>query len=180
MRSSSEHLKSRRISSEIEYGFQRIYYETSALLPAITVTTSFGAGAVTEYLGDGALVLFSVDETDRAESVRSAYRVANNCIHDMRTLINEQLRIRYNLPEIALGAGLALSKALVTLVGTGDNLQPKAIGECIWEATKLSGGMNHVHVSEQLMHLWPSSKGGKLQFHLGDFRGVKGYRVQQA
>jgi len=38
---------------------QRIFYETSALLPAMAKLIFFENGSVTEYLGDGVLGLFT-------------------------------------------------------------------------------------------------------------------------
>jgi class 3 adenylate cyclase len=179
MRDSTKRLKTNLSAPVIKNGFQRIYYETSALLPAISVVTSFENGVVTEYLGDGALVLFQVDKERKEETIKAASRAARNCVDEMRELINKQLDEKYKLPNISLGAGLSISNALITLVGAFDNMQPKAIGECVWEASKLSGGTNVVHVSEQLWQLWPTSKGGKMQFHKTAVRGVPGYRLHQ-
>lgn len=179
MRNSSDHLKTKLSSPKIEHGFQRIFYETSALLPAVSVVTSFEEGVVTEYLGDGALALFQIDKNDKEESIRRANRAAKHCIGEMRMLINTELDKRYKLPPINLGVGLALSNALVTLVGSADNLQPKAIGECVWQASKLSGGVNTILVSENMRMLWPQSKGGKLQFVKANMKGVDGYRISQ-
>lgn len=176
MRDSTQRLKTRLAPPKIS-GFQRVFYETSALLPAISVLSSFEDGSVTEYLGDGALALFQVDRNDIVNSVRNAGRVARNCISTMRTLLNQELESRYNLPRVDLGVGLAISKAMVTLVGSDDNLQPKAIGECVWEATKLSGGRNKVFVSQNIYENWPTSKGGLLRFAKDTVRGVEGYRI---
>jgi class 3 adenylate cyclase len=177
MRNSSEHLKSRRASAKIEYGFQRVYYETSALLPAVSVTCAFNEGVVTEYLGDGALILFRVDPEDRVETIRQAYRAAKHCVGQSRDIVNRHLQARFDLPEIHIGAGLSMSKALISLVGDDQDSQPKAIGECVWEATKLSGGTNTVHVSESVRSGWPSSKGGLLRFIKTRVKSVDGYRV---
>ncbi|MBB4519740.1 hypothetical protein [Paraburkholderia fungorum] len=179
MRNSSQHLKSRINRPRVQHGFQRIYYETSALLPAIAVTSSFEGGTVTEYLGDGALVLFPVDTANRARSVRDAYRAADNCVRDMRDIVNEEISGIFDLPPIDIGVGLSLSKALVTLVGADPHTQPKAIGECVWEATKLSGGVNTVHVSRSVREAWPSSKNGLLKFTPCTVKGVDGYKVSK-
>lgn len=96
----------------------------------------------------------------------------------MRIIINKQLEEIYTLPNISLGAGMAIGNALVTLVGAPDNLQPKAIGECVWDASKLSDGRNTVHISEEIRLLWPTSEGGKMEFHPVKSRGgVDGYRL---
>lgn len=179
MRKSSERLKTKVSSPVIKHGFQRVYFETSALLPAISVVTSLKNGVVTEYLGDGALALFQVDKDDREGAIREASRAARNCVGDMRDLINIELDKRYQLPPIDLGVGMSISKAMVTLVGALENQHPKAIGECVWEATKLSGETNVVMISETLRRQWPQSKGGKMQFMQRKVRGVDGYRLSQ-
>jgi class 3 adenylate cyclase len=178
MRDSTGHLKTNLSLPLINDGFQRIYYETSALLPAISVAVSFEKGVVTEYLGDGALILFQVDKDNKGECIKSASRAARACVSEVRELINVQLKKRYDLPILNLGAGLAISNALVTLVGSSNNWQPKAIGECIWEASKLSGGTNTVHISQSLKSFWPKSEGGKMRFCQAVIRGVDGYRLQ--
>ncbi len=180
MRDSTKRLKTTLSAPTIKNGFQRIYYETSALLPAISIIVSFESGVVTEYLGDGALVLFQVDKENQEDTIKAASRAARSCVEEMRDLINQELYKRYKLPDICLGAGLSISDALVTLVGSLNNMQPKAIGECIWDASKLSDGRNAVHISENLKQLWPKSTGGKMQFHPIKSRGVvDGYRLHQ-
>jgi len=176
MRGSTQRLKTISKSAKVN-GLQRVYYETSALLPAVAVTCGFQDGTVTEYLGDGGLVLFGVDKEDRKESVQLAYRAAKNCICDMRQLVNDAIAERYNLPEIALGAGLAMSRAMVTLVGVPGNYQPKAIGSCVWDATKLSGGVNAVHVSPEIKGVWPTSQGGLMRFKRLDLKHVEGFKM---
>lgn len=166
------YLKGAKVNS-----FQRVYYETSALLPAMAVTSEFEQGSVTEYLGDGGLVLFGVDQDDVTTSVQKAYRVAKHCIGDMRALINDAIAARYNLPPLDLGVGLAKSKAMVTLVGAPGNYQPKAIGTCVWEATKLSAGVNSVFVSKPFQAAWPTSENGLMRFKPLNWGHVKGYKM---
>lgn len=164
MRNSTEHLQTERNNPKIENGFQRIYYETSALLPAISKTVSFNDGFVTEYLGDGALILFKVDDGNEKDVITSVSVAAKHCINETRQAINSQLYARYNLKAIDIGIGLSIGKAMVTLVGDIDNLQPKAIGKCIWEATKLSSEVNKIVISDNLHSAWPTSKGGTVLF----------------
>jgi hypothetical protein len=86
------------------------------------------------------------------------------------------LEQRYNLDGIDIGIGLSIGKAMVTLVGDTNNPQPKAIGACIWEATKLSGETNKIGISAELFYKWPSSKGGTVKFKEFKFkRGISGY-----
>lgn len=164
MRNSTDRLQNLQKFPLINSGFQRVFYETSALLPALATTALFKDGHVTEYLGDGALILFKVDSTDRTQTVREAYRVANNCVTETRRIVNELLAERFDLPNLSIGAGLSLSHAIVTLVGTPAFMQPKAIGQCVWEASKLSSGVNTVRVSENLKKAWPTTPGGTLRF----------------
>ncbi|MGF6439678.1 class 3 adenylate cyclase [Paraburkholderia youngii] len=126
MRGSTQRLKTIIKTAKI-YGLQRVYYETSALLPAVAVTCGFQGGTVTEYLGDGGLILFGVDKDDREKSVRLAYRSAENCIGHMRSLINDAIAKRYSLPAVSLGAGLAMSKAMITVVGIQGTISPKRL-----------------------------------------------------
>lgn len=179
MRDSSKHLlcaispKKANVSQ-----LQRIYYETSALLPALEQTIIFEKGSVTEYLGDGILGFFRVDETCEHEAIYAAHRAAKGCINSTRTIVNEELYARYNLPELNIGIGMAASKALVTLVGLKNQRHAKAFGECVFRATKLSSGVNQIHIDTKLEHMWPvSQNGGTLRFTSKSMNGVDGYLI---
>lgn len=183
MRKSSDRLKSREQFPGLQDGFHRVYYETSALLPALAKTALQKGGHVTEYLGDGVLILFKVNVENRVETVRKAYRAAANCIETCRDIVNNLLFEHFNLPPLHIGAGLSMSQALVTLVGIPGNMQPKAIGQCVWEASKLSDGYNKVHIAKTLREAWPPVKGGTLRFKpLPDSvkHDVKGFSVSTA
>lgn len=54
MRNSTDHMLTASRSVKLE-GIQRVFYETSALLPALEKTINIHHGGVTEYLGDGVL-----------------------------------------------------------------------------------------------------------------------------
>ncbi|KJZ64378.1 hypothetical protein [Pseudomonas fluorescens] len=164
MRNSTDRLQNLQRFEGIEDGFQRVYYETSALLPALATTALLKGGHVTEYLGDGALILFKVDTDDRGQTVKDAYRAASDCVTTSRGIVNELLSNRFRLPALNIGAGLSMSHAIVTLVGTRDFMQAKAIGTCVWEATKLSSGVNAVHVSQKMRDGWPTGKVGTISF----------------
>jgi class 3 adenylate cyclase len=171
MRGSSNHLLV-AIADTKATGLERIFYETSALLPALDQTIQFERGAVTEYLGDGLLALFAVPENDKESVLRAAYRVAENCIADTREIVNNALSERYKLPPVSLGVGMALSKAVVSLAGIEGKSHPKVFGRCVWEATKLSDGKNCIKVDNWLRKTWPVSKGGGLRFTTTKGRGV--------
>lgn len=178
MRQSSRHLLC-TISEKVANVslLQRVYYETSALLPALEMTLIYEGGSVTEYLGDGILAIFPVAEEDKSESIRKAYRSANNCLLDTRSIVNWELKNRYNLPDLNIGIGLSYSKALVQLVGLAGGRHPKVIGNCVYYASKLSGGNNEIYVDETIYNLWPKSKGGKLTFSRKGIRGTPGYLI---
>jgi hypothetical protein len=180
MRKSSDRLKTRLSCSDIN-GIQRVYYETSALLPAVATVASLYGGVVTEYLGDGALVLNRLEEEDYCD-IKKVYRSAENYVGDMRCLLNNELKKRYNLPSISIGVGMSVGRAMVTLVGADGNLQAKAIGECVWEASKLSADFNKVCVSRNVKTVWPSSSFGMTKFEKMNsrhHRGVDGYYVSK-
>ena len=140
---------------------QRIFYETSALLPALEKTIQFEGGSVTEYLGDGVLGFFKADDELLKESIYSASRAAQNCIGDTRKILNKILYERYQLPSIDIGIGLAYSKCLISALGIKGNEHPKAFGRCVYDATKLSGGRNEIYVQENLADFWPTVKQGR-------------------
>ena len=178
MRGSSNHLMQAISAKKAKVScLQRVYYETTALLPAIAQTIKFKNGKVTEYLGDGVLALYPVDPYNKSEAVYDAYNASKNIIGDTRNLINEILYEKYSLPEVNLGVGLALSKTLVTLIGLKGEKHPKAFGECVFRATKLSNGVNEIYTDKNLRSIWPSSDGGKILFKQKKFSGFDGYLV---
>jgi class 3 adenylate cyclase len=177
IRHSSDHLNS-AIGGGRPSQLKRVVYETSALLPALERTIQYRHGSVTEYLGDGILALFRVSEDEQqGKAIKNAYRAARNCIDDTREIVNGSLKERYNLPPLALGIGLAMSKAVVALVGLDNERHAKAVGQCVYRATKLSSGFNSIYVDKVMNLAWPISKEGGLTFELKMKRGVEGYRV---
>ncbi|QSV45295.1 hypothetical protein [Geobacter benzoatilyticus] len=175
MRDSTNHLMCAISSKNAKISqLQRIFYETSALLPAMAKLIMFEDGSVTEYLGDGVLGLFRVSEKN-TDAIYSANKASRNCLYAVSDIINPILYERYCLPPLAIGIGLAISKAVVTLVGTDDYKQPKAFGECVFRATKLSGGNNEIITDEALKNAWPSSKTGTLKFLKRNIKNIDGY-----
>ena len=179
MRDSSNHLM-QEISSKVTEitTLQRVYYETSALLPAVEQTINFSTGKVTEYLGDGLLAFFQVDEDDKHKTIREVYQISKNIMDDTLLIVNNILNERYDLPPLEIGIGLSMSKALVTLMGLSGNKHPKAFGTCVFKATKLSSGQNEILTDEWIKNSWPSSSGGKLQFKSKRVKGVDGYLIE--
>lgn len=180
MRHSSEHLLCAISEKNADVSMlQRVYYETSALLPALALTVGFEGGNVTEYLGDGILALFKVDTNSPEKAIYAAHRASKNSIGDARNIVNGIINDRYRLPELDLGVGLAMSKALVTLVGLEGDKHPKAIGSCVFKATKLSGGQNEVIIDEVLKTAWPTAEKGVLKFKDRNLKGTTGYLIQK-
>ncbi|HDU3661299.1 TPA: adenylate/guanylate cyclase domain-containing protein [Klebsiella pneumoniae subsp. pneumoniae] len=178
MRNSTNHMLNASSSIELD-GIQRVFYETSALLPALEKTINIYKGGVTEYLGDGVLGFFKKDKENPEQYIYDAHNAAKDCLKKSLEIVNSALSYRYNLPPLKIGIGLALSKALVSLSGIEGSRHAKAYGECVFRATKLSGGNNVILIDNNLRVAWPSSKGGKLSFVLSDIGkgGVQGYRI---
>ncbi len=178
MRQSSQHLmcaispKKAKVSQ-----LERVYYETSALLPALAKTVQAEGGNVTEYLGDGVLALFQRRGEKDSKTLYAALSAARSCIGPVRTIVKRALNSRYKLSELDLGVGMALSKAVVTMVGLPDAPQPKVFGECVFRATKLSKGLNEILVDKQLRLAWPTADDGSLKFSKRKFDGFDGYLI---
>lgn len=176
MRKSSEHLMCAISPKTADVsGMQRIYYETTALLPALAKIIQNQGGNVTEYLGDGVLALFKVDKENKYDAIYAANRAATQSVANLREVLNNILKERYRLPPVDIGVGLAYSRALVTLVGLENEKQAKVFGECVFRATKLSSGTNQVIVDSALNSLWPTGKAGTIKFHPKTMNGVSGF-----
>jgi len=174
MRCASRHLNE-AIANTGASQLQRIYYETTALLPATTRLIRNEEGGVTEYLGDGLLAFFKVDKDKPKSACYRAHGAATDCMNAVREIINPILAKRYKLPPIAIGIGMAHSKAILTLIGDRDLLKPIAFGKCVFYATKLSRGVNEIWIDYSLKVMWPKSDNGKLRFRHETLHGVDGY-----
>ena len=141
---------------------ERVLYEITAINTAGAIVIEHYNGGITEFLGDGFLALFKAEEP---KDVHKAHNAANYFLNTVLPALNNILSSRYNLPNLEIGIGLAFSKAIVTVVGYGTNIHPKAIGECVYRASKLSNGTNTILIDDRLENLWPTSKGGKLRFN---------------
>jgi hypothetical protein len=178
IRNSTQHLI-QAISARIAKASQleRVLYETTAINTAGSIVVDHYKGGITEYLGDGFLALYRVKDLENPREVYDAYNSAKFYLSTAMVEINKILNYRYSLPDIEVGIGMAFSKAIVTIVGHGKNLHPKALGECIYRASKLSKGTNEVLIDERLELLWPKSDDGTLKFILmsrsHDFKSYK-------
>jgi hypothetical protein len=173
IRKSTERLKTFRSGlNGIESGIQRVFYETSAMLPSLEVTINFFEGKVTEYLGDG---LLGFIQYKSEQQIYGAFRASKACVTLTRDIVNDVLRSKYNLPSLDLGVGLALSPAMIRVV-TENHV--KAFGECVWKATKLSDGINIVQIDDKLKDEWPVAKVGGISFTKRTTKsGYEGYKA---
>jgi len=179
IRNSTKNL-TQSISSKISKVSQleRVFYETTAINTCGIELINKYNGGITEFLGDGFLALFSANEK---KDVHKAHNAANDFVKYLNTVINPVLNERYNLPELKIGIGLAYGKAIVTLIGNNDDTHPKAIGECVFRASKLSTGINEILIDDKLRFFWPKSEGGKLKFNEINIKdqAFKGYKIKE-
>ena len=153
-------------------GIQRVFYETSALLPSLEVVINHFSGAVTEYLGDGVLGFFPYLNTD---DLYNSYYASIGCMEMVKPIVNQEIKDRYNLPPLDIGIGMASGPAMVRKVA---QKHVKAFGRCVWTASKLSSETNMILVDDQLKAKWPSSKGGRISFRrIERVRGEVGYKL---
>lgn len=167
IRNSSKHLIEAIGKPAKASQLERVLYEITAVNTIGCIITEEKQGKITEFLGDGFLALYKVNDRDK-KNVYKAHDAAKECLHVVKDIVNPILDDRYKLPPLKIGIGMAYSQAIITAVGYNSNLHPKALGECVFRATKISDGINEVHVDERLKHFWPSSKGGTLKFNLFD------------
>jgi len=178
IRNSTQHLLQRISEKTTSVSqLQRVFYETTAINTCGILIIKKYNGGITEFLGDGFLALF---EAKKSEDVYSAHNAAKKCMSAVKDIVNPILKKRYNLPDLEIGIGLAYSQAIVTLIGAENEVYPKAIGECVFRASKLSNGTNQILFDENLKLFWPKEKGGKLsfqQFVHKNSNAVKGYKA---
>ena len=158
IRNSTQHLLVARSLNPSQ--LERVFYETTAIYAMGAFCIKKNKGGITEYLGDGFLALF---QANSSKDVYQAHNAAKLCMEG-RVIVNDILASRFGLPELAIGIGLAYSKAIVTIVGTENNLHPKVIGECVYRASKVSKGYNEIFFDEKIKLFWPKEKGGVLKF----------------
>jgi len=161
IRNSTEHLLQANKNKKGVSQLQRVFYETTAINTIGLITVNKNSGTITEFLGDGFLAIFSAEDN---LDVYKPKKAAEECLRLLKDIINPVLNERYDLPELTVGIGLAYSKAIVTVIGFNEDLFPKAIGECIYRASKLSNGKNEILYDKGIKIFWPSSKGGKISF----------------
>lgn len=175
VRGSTLHLLQACSKSKVEK-LERTLYETTAINTMGGYIIKKYGGGITEFLGDGFLAFFKID---KKEDVYKASNAANDCLNEGMTLVNSILNKRYNLENINIGIGMAYSQAIIMLLKINNKLYPKALGECVYRASKISNGFNQILFDDHLKLFWPTSKNGKVQFvevphkHSKDVKGFK-------
>lgn len=171
IRKSTQRLSTNLVDARVN-GIQRVFYETSALLPSLEVVIDHFSGSVTEYLGDGILGFFPYLNDD---DLYNSYYAAIGCMEMVRTIVNSEIKSRYNLPPLDIGIGMACGPAMVRKVA---KKHVKAFGRCVWTASKLSGGTNLILIDDILRGKWPSSQNGAISFRTKQLsKNVEGYKL---
>jgi class 3 adenylate cyclase len=133
-------------------------------------------GTSTEFLGDGVINLFDTDK-GLDEAFKNSIRASREILA-ARDLILNPLFQYLQLPTIDLGIGIDHGVTIVTRFGYKTDNDLKAFGSCVYNASKLSKGMNEIIISEKSKVAWPSSTDGKLQFSQTILKeGLIGYKT---
>lgn len=159
-------------------GLERLLYETTAINTAGAMIVDYEKGKITEFLGDGFLALFKKD-SQNDDAIYHAHDAAQKNMQTLQNIINPIIKDRYGLPELKIGIGLAYSKAIVTVVGNENNLHAKALGECVYRASKLSKGVNEIFIDRALKYLWPTSDNGTLKFLSTSRFAIEAYKISK-
>lgn len=169
IRNSTKHLLIAHSNKKNVIPIQRVLYETTAINTLGMLCVNEYSGTITEFLGDGFLALFEAEQKSDVYNVRNC---AEKCLKHALGIVNPILKERYDLPKLVVGIGIAYSQAIVTLLGIENQYHPKAVGECVYRASKLSKGYNEILYDEKIKHFWPTSKGGTLSFKEKNHRNM--------
>lgn len=175
IRDSTKHLRT-AISGTFSQ-VERLYFETSVALPVVAKVTELFNGSTTEYLGDGTLSLFEINENSPMEGCKKAYRASKSTLEVLDEVINPVLLER-KLPALRMGIGIGRSRAIVSAVGLSDALQPNAFGECVFFAAKLSKwGSNEIYADSIFRRSFKKAEGGLLQFRRRTREEIDGFLI---
>lgn len=136
-----------------------IFYAYSAVTANIV---DYYNGTATEFLGDGVINLFDTDQ-GLDVAFRNSMRASREILA-ARALILNPLFQSLQLPTIDLGIGIDHGVTIVTRFGYKTDNDLKAFGSCVYNASKLSKGINEIIISDKSKLAWPSSSEGKLLF----------------
>ncbi|CDL82436.1 hypothetical protein [Xenorhabdus szentirmaii] len=156
MRDSSASFEQYSTSPMIECGLQKVFYEISSLIPAVTYTAALEGGKATELLGDGVLILFHIKPGNLINVINKAHMAAEKCINNTMKHVNDILWQRYHFPPLKIGIGLSYGSAIIKVMNVNGH-HPKVIGQCVWEAAKLSNGENTIGLSKKIQDILNST-----------------------
>ena len=139
-------------------------------LTALLEVVKYYRGKVIDIMGDGLMVFWGGKEAREKDNMinTEAVRNAGNCGCSMITVCTKVINRIITDEELGwninIGVGIAFDSVVVTKIGIPGSYDVKAFGDCINIASKYSNSYNRVKVTKKVKELWPSSKGGTLQF----------------
>jgi class 3 adenylate cyclase len=122
-------------------------------------------GTSTEFLGDGVLNMFDINDLGKDTALRNCALAAFDIMYAREYILNPFFLTK-GIPTIDLGIGIDYGPTIVTSFGYRSDTDLKAFGTCAYIAAKLSKGVNIIDVSQNCKSVWPTSPGGKLMFSL--------------
>jgi len=141
----------------------------------------FHNGNSTEFLGDGVLNIFDTKTDGLQSALRRSMEASWDILEARETILNPFFE-ENGLPIINMGIGIDHGITIVTQFGYRGDTDLKAFGKCVYNASKLSKGMNEIFVSENSQSKWPQGVGGLLRFGNpfqteGDIIGYETYKT---
>ena len=153
-----------------EVGAQKTFLTMHVFLTALLEVVKYYHGKVIDIMGDGLMVFWGGKEAREKDNMinTEAVRNAGNCGCSMITVCTKVINRIITDEELGwninIGVGIAFDSVVVTKIGIPGSYDVKAFGDCINIASKYSNSYNRVKVTKKVKELWPSSKGGTLQF----------------
>ncbi len=123
----------------------------------------FHNGSTTEFLGDGVLNIFDTKTDGLQSALMKSMEASWDILEARETILNPFLE-EHGLSPIDMGIGIDHGVTIVTQFGYRGDTDLKAFGKCVYNASKLSKGINEIFVSENSQSRWPQGTGGLLRF----------------
>ena len=165
----------------ISIGPEKTFLSMHAFFPAVCNVVEQHGGYIIDFMGDGIMALFGGRESGlpKGYSSKQAGLCGLSLLEVVNTVINPLLD-EDKIWKFSCGVGIDYGSVIVTKIGTKDNYDVKAFGNCINGASKLSKSDNEVVVSDEVHKLWPSSKDGKMRFNILKFGELIGYVLNRS
>lgn len=138
----------------------KIFYAYSAVVANIV---DKNLGTSTEFLGDGVLNLFDIENGNHKDVLKNAYRASVDILYAREHILNP-IFVKNGLPQINLGIGIDIGITIVTRFGYKTDNDLKAFGKCVYNVSKLCKGQNVILSSSIAESKWEKSPLGTLQF----------------